>query len=277
MKRQPILLLTVIVLTMLAASCKKVASLIDPADANALTSVLVIPGSSKTSGNPPAPTGTPSSPALVLNQSTLSTNAGAQFIVPFTYTSNSGYSTCYVQVDGATNGFFTVPNSGAAGSPNSGTIAVPITIPSNVLNGSFCITYCIADRDGNISNVMTTCVTIKEQLDCSTATASGSEGLTFTNVNMGNTAGDVDINYDTYSVPDRIDVYQGTTWLTGTGANPGSPIPPLSDCSSPLPGFIGASGTLSVSYNPSNGKVLTVVVSGCMGGGTAWDWSMTCP
>lgn len=274
-------LLTGTLIIALLFSCKKedavpTAKNINPADANALQSAIIIQGATLVPGNLPAPSGS-GAPVTSLYQNSASISPGGNLILPFRFTSGSGYSTCYVQIQGATNGYWRIPNPNAGSSPNSGTIGIPIRLPSNLDLGSFCVVYCIVDNSGRVSNIMITCVSVEESLNCSNASKAGNEGLTFTTVTMGNTSGNAVLQYDTYSVPDRIDVYQGSTWLMGTGNNPNSIIPPISNCSAPANGFVGRAGTFNIPYNPSAGKELTIVVSGCLGGGTAWDWQLSCP
>lgn len=268
-----------LLLLLTTGSCKKNDatddnSPVNPEDRNKLQSVINIPNGQLTAGNPPSPTGGSQSPVLSLSQSSAAINPGGQLILPFQYSSPGGYAVVYLQVDGATNGFIRVNSPSGNG---SGIIGLPVFIPSRVLKGSFCVSYCIQDNQGRVSNIINTCVTIKDALNCSNANASGSEGLTFTNITMGNNAGTARLNFDTYTVPDRIDIYQGNNWLAGTGTNPNSIVPPLSNCSGVLPGFVGRSDVLSFNYNPANGKTITVVVSGCLGGGTAWEWDLVCP
>lgn len=140
-------------------SCKKDndEKKVDPANANELQSVLVIPGGSLTGGNPPAPTNTSTSPQIGGSQSSGSVNAGGQVSIPFNYASNSGYTNCYVQVNGATNGYFNIP---ANSTSNSGAINIPVNVPSSVNSGQFCVTYCIADAQGRVSNYQTYCVNV---------------------------------------------------------------------------------------------------------------------
>lgn len=250
-------------------------SSVDPADVNKLQSVLQITGSSIISGSLPTPSSGSSAPKLSLSQSSASISPGGLLVLPFQFTSQGGYNWVYIQVDGATNGCIRIPASSITVSGN--VIGIMTGIPSRVLLGDFCVSYCIEDSQGRISNVINTCVTLREALSCINANASGHDGLTFTSIEMGDKSGTAKIIYDTYTVPDRIDVYQGNKWLTGTGTDPKSLIPPLSNCSTASPGFVGKSSTLSFPYNPSDGKTITVVVSGCLGGGTAWDWEMDCP
>ncbi len=129
--------------------------------------------------------------------------------------------------------------------------------------------------NGTTSNKVQTNINVTNiNITCENAYMSGTSGLTFTNLYLGEGAGEVKIAYDTYSVPDRIDIYQGETWLTGTGSNPNSPIPPMCNCDSPLPGFVGENGELSFFYNPNKGSSIVVVVSGCLPKGTAWEWQL---
>ena len=247
---------------------------VSPSDANNLQAVLIIPGGSLVSGNMPTTSST-NAPVLSANQTSASINPNHQLLLPFNYTSTAGISKIYVQVKTATNGYIQV--GGVSSASNTGTIVLPISIPGKVKYGNFTIIYVIIDNSGNVSNILTTEVIITAPVTCATATVDGAEGLTFTTIDMtGKASGNMSINYDTYTVPDRIDVYQNGTWLTGTGTNPNSTIPPQCDCGTPLPGFVGQTGTLTFPYDASKSKHITVVVSGCLGGGTAWTWTMVC-
>ena len=246
---------------------------IETTDANGLQKAFKVTNGTLKTGRLPKTSSNANAPTIENIQTSCQTNAGYQLIVPFTFDSDADWDFIYLQVVGATNGYFSIKNTGSS----SNVVAIPIFIPSNVLNGDFEITYAIVDEDGNVSEYVITTVVIKDALDCSNGSNSGSEGLTFTQVDMGNKAGFVELNYDTYTVPDRVDVFQGTTWLGGTGSNPRSTVPPLCDCDNPLPGFIGENSTISFNYQPSKGNIITIVVSGCLGGSTAWDWNISCP
>jgi hypothetical protein len=123
----------------------------------------------------------------------------------------------------------------------------------------------------------TVCVTVSAPKTCGQF-VSGAEGLTFTNLTLGNVAGTASINYDTYSIPDRLDIYYNGNWVAGTGTDPG-PVPPQKNCSDVVSGdgFYGKMGTLSFAYDPAISKEVTVVVSGCLGSSTAWDYTVECP
>ncbi len=259
--------------------CKKSSSntvdSVSCSDANLLQSVLSITGGVLKSGSFPT-SSTSGAPVLSAYQSSAGLSAGHALLLPFNYSSTAGISKVIVQVENATNGY--IETSSYSSSGNSGVIVLNISIPGRVKYGSFTLRYIIIDNSGNVSNVISTEVVINAPVTCANASVSGSEGLTFTTIDMtGKSSGTMTLTYDTYTVPDRIDVYQGSKWLTGTGTNPNSPIPPQCDCSTPLPGFIGANGTLTFPYDANLSKDITVVVSGCLGGGTAWDWSTSCP
>jgi hypothetical protein len=257
-------------------STKKVDS-ITTDNSNGLQSVMTIPNGKLTSGTLPVASSSSSAPQINSSQSSASFNPGTQFQLPFAFTANTSWKYIYVYVSGATNGYIQVTNSSTA-SVTSGTIIVPILIPSQVKYGSFTIIYCVVDNNGLVSNWIYTTILLTAPITCANADVYGSEGLTQTNVDLGTKSGNVSINYDTYTVPDRIDVYQGNTWLAGTETSSVHPsVPPLCDCSTPGDGFIGATGTLTFTYNPSKGKTITVYVSGCLGGGTAWEWHIVCP
>jgi hypothetical protein len=130
--------------------------------------------------------------------------------------------------------------------------------------------------NSELSQPITIPATVTEPLACGDGYVSGSEGVTNTRHQLNGTAGNVVITYDTYSVPDRIDVFlDGTQWKGGTGTTI-SPPPPISNCAAPLPGFVGATGSITIAVTSAN-KYIDVYVSGCLGSGTAWDYSLTCP
>lgn len=268
---------------------------------NALTNVLVVPSAQVIEGNMPAPTNTPESPEMLMVDSTVSYTAGSYVRLPIDFTDNSGtgISGIQFQVNGA-DSYIDVPV--IAGS--SGTMLLPIGIPANTEEGNFCITIAIYDNDNNVSNNFETCVTVTQPMGCDVTRVSGGEGITSTLHNMGSNPGVVKIEYETFTVPDRIDVFYNGVWVAGTGSNPGpiGAIPPLANCSNPTEGYIGDDGTFCFTYDPDNykntvlknGKLkslnleshllnlqdtlhyVEVVVSGCVRGGTLWEYTISC-
>jgi hypothetical protein len=272
-------LLLIISLAVLPTSCIKfgdsTVDSIQTTNYNGLQSILTIPNGSLITGTLPVTSTGSNIPVISFYQTSASTGSGYQLLLPIQYTSGNSWKYIYLQITGATNGYFKITNPGT--STNSGTIAIPINIPGQVLNGTFTIQFSIVDNNGLVSSYKQTTIVIKTALECVNASNSGSEGLTFTQVDLGSKSGSVSLSYDTYSVPDRVDIFQGSTWLGGTGVNPGSLVPPLCNCSSPLAGFVGRASSITFNYNPSSGRIITIVVSGCLGGSTAWVWSLTCP
>ena len=126
--------------------------------------------------------------------------------------------------------------------------------------------------------MITTSITIDSAHTICPATVTGSDGLTISTFDLGPTAGTVNISYDTYTVPDRIDAYYNNLWVGGTGVDPGTNPPPC-DCNQvPIcAGYVGQQGTISFPYNPATSRKVNLYVSGCLNGGTAWTFTVNCP
>jgi len=247
---------------------------VDITDAQNVQNKLKIPKSQTGKGDLPEPTSGNKDLGTI---SSVGVSAGNTVILPILYNSSDNALKVFLQVIGA-EGYISASVTSCSSSLASGRYGyISIGIPSNINDGSFKIQYLIQDGSGNYSNMVITTINVNNDIKtCSNASASGSDGLTFTTVDLGNKSGEVKIYYDTYTVPDRIDIFQGTTWVTGTGKDPNCPIPPICNCSSATAedGFVGKSGYFEFNYNPSKGKLITVVVSGCLGGGTAWEWRL---
>ena len=125
--------------------------LVDPSDPNALSQVLVIPGSQRMEGQPPQASSDPDAP-MIAGGSDLETISGDQAVLEVSYDSPSGYVDCYVQVSGADD-YFVIS---APSTATTGTIQIPINIPSNVATGAFDLYTCIAGDSGAVSNPIST-------------------------------------------------------------------------------------------------------------------------
>jgi hypothetical protein len=255
------------------------ANIIDPNDPNAIAGALIISGS-VTTGTPPPTSTLPGAPVVSGNQSSATVSNDNTLYLPFNYATTSGggagYGGCYVQVNGAST-YWDIPYTG--GTPQNGQIIIPVGIPANVGNGNFCLTYCIYDNNNQVSNLIQTCIEVAPAKNCP-GSESGSDGLTIFTYDLGPVSGNVSIDYNTYSVPDRIDIFYNNTWIDGTGSslNTGQ-FPPVMDCDTNpyVDGYVGETGTFNFAYNPANGTEIDVYVSGCVGGGTAWDVDVSCP
>jgi len=235
---------------------------------------LRIPQSQRVRGELPQPCDGYSGLQSILS---IAVTAGNTVFLPILYTLPSGIQKVFLQVDGA-EGYIEAPIitcSATSTSENYGYIS--IGIPKNIDDGSFKIQYLVQEGLDCYSNLVATIINVNNDIKtCSNARASGNDGLTFTTVELGKVSGEVNIFYDTYTVPDRIDIYQGNEWITGFGENPHCPIPPLCYCrdATPEDGFYGKSGNFVFNFNALKGSTITVVVSGCLAGGTAWEWNL---
>jgi hypothetical protein len=252
--------------------------IIDPSDPDAVANVLVIPGD-EVNGTQPTGGTAAGAPVISNNSASASIVSGNTLYVPFIFETEAdagtGYGGCYVEVDGASF-YWDIPAS-----PNttaSGSLVIPVGVPANVGNGEFCLTYSIYDNNNRISNTLTTCVTIGPALACP-GYIGGYDGLTIASYDLGETAGIVDVSYDMFSVPDRMDIFYNDQWVGGTGSNlTDNEFPPVSyPCYDGTEGYVSGYGTVQVNYNPNTSRTLTIYMSGCLGGGTAWDLSVSCP
>ena len=143
----------------LLSNCSNDETLIDPADADALTDVLILPDrASQSNGDAPAPSDSQGAPQVDNLTNSVLTSNGSTAILNYRYSNlTSSLSGCYLQVNGA-GSYFTVPYSATAGT--SGTLQLPLGIPTNVDQGEFCVTFCIYDEEEQISNFVTTCINV---------------------------------------------------------------------------------------------------------------------
>lgn len=155
----------VLLLSCLLVCCKKDKqdkdpdALIDPADATALSGVVVMPtGSQRVNGTLPNASGSLQTPAVTAVIQDVTTSNGAT--VPFLYTYRNAVNNLrgfYVQIQGA-NYYFNVPYTG--NSTSSGEINFPMGIPANVDQGEFCLVFSVYDASGNVSNATTVCADV---------------------------------------------------------------------------------------------------------------------
>ena len=135
------------------------AVLIDPANSELLSAVLIMPsGSNSNEGTPPSSTSSNQAPEVDnQNPSVISSN-GSTAPLSFGYSNiNGNLGGCYVQVEGASR-YYNVPYSTTSGS--SGDLQLPLGIPTNVNNGEFCVNFCVYDNNGLVSNIVNTCVNV---------------------------------------------------------------------------------------------------------------------
>jgi hypothetical protein len=226
---------------------------INPADANAITTALGIDSSSRVIGNiPPYQKQAGDSISITGYQKSIEVSAGGEIIIPFNYRFVTGQSYKYnefnIKVVGADSAIKI--RKSLTNLSQQGVFLQKIKVPSRISIGDFRILVSVnlVRTDGKFyqSPSYTIDVSVSEPKTCGEQ-VSGSEGLTFTNLTLGEVKGTASVAYNTYSVPDRIDVYYNNVWVSGTsGTNPG-PVPPQKDCYYVVSGdgFIGATGTLN--------------------------------
>ncbi len=134
-------------------------SLIDPADSDALSAVIIMPaGSTSSNGNPPAPSESNQAPIVDSQQAFITSSNGSTAPLSFSYENvNGNIDGCYVQIDGAGN-YFTIPYGSDTG--ESGSLQLPLGIPSNVDQGEFNVNFCVYDDNGLVSNIISINVSV---------------------------------------------------------------------------------------------------------------------
>lgn len=187
---------------------------VDPADANALTAVLEVPGATTVNGPLPSSSPSPDSPRITRSEENISYSPGSQILLPVDYQANNANISSIVFAVSGADSYYQVPLSG---SNPSGTAVLPVNLPSQVSNGQFCVDVKLVDSNGLVGTEQTICITVQQPLACDSTRVSGGEGLTSTLHTMGGSVGSVRVDYETYTVKDKIDVFQNGQWITGTG------------------------------------------------------------
>lgn len=133
--------------------------IIDPSNANQLSSVLIFPsGSTTETGTPPAPSQDNGAPIVENSNNSLTSSNGSTAPLDFSFNNvNGNLAGCYAQVEGADN-FFTIPYQ--ENSSSRGDLSLPIGIPTNVGAGDFIVNFCVYDRNGRVSNIVSTSIAV---------------------------------------------------------------------------------------------------------------------
>jgi len=251
---------------------------IDPASQpDELCRALAISGANSEGAPPPASSG--AAPQFIAVQASASVTADNTLYLPFGYSSSVEIIGLYISVAGAQN-YWDVDLAGAG---TRGTKVIPIGIPAEVLPGDFELTYQLHDAAGSVSTagVLPTSVVPSAAGNggpITFARVEGSDGLTVRTYALGSSSGRVSLAWETYDVPDRIDIRAGGKWVKSTGTLLDQlGAPPILDCSdaASADGFVGRSGTFSFDLDPTLPGIVDIYVSGCMNGGTAWYFELS--
>lgn len=135
-------------------------NLIDTNNPTEIGPALIFPtGSVQVNGTPPSPTGTPDAPTATSPVSQITSSNGGTVPLNFDYANVGGnLGGCYVAVEGYSGVYWNVPygsNSGATGS-----LQLPVGIPTNADAGTFCLEFCVYDQQNRVSNIQRVCVDV---------------------------------------------------------------------------------------------------------------------
>lgn len=134
---------------------------IDPANASQLSRVIIMPsGAVSNNGSTPSSTTSTQTPTVISGVSSVISSNGGTVPLSFTYQNvNGNLAGCYVQIEGA-DSYYNVPYTSTSGS--SGRLSVPITLPTNLIAGTFKVRFSVYDQAGRISSYQTVEVNVLE-------------------------------------------------------------------------------------------------------------------
>lgn len=273
-------------LLIIILGCKKgdapapVSTTIDPAtQPSELSRAFKVVNGLNKAGN--APAYSTASDLLITNyQPKALITADNYLFIPLVGQASEVVNGIYFQVEGADN--YWVVNTALAADKSQ---VISIEVPASVLNGDFEILYGLKGVNGGIGKPVKLKAEVISPIEyCSNGrtpqTIEGEDGLVSYSFDFGDKVGWITIDYETYSIPDRIDVRYNKKWIASTGNLLSTNTPPIKLCSSVTSGdgFVGDNGFFRIYYDGKISKKLDVYVSGCMDGGTQWDFKIReCP
>lgn len=243
-----------------------------------LSRALKVENGSNHQGSAPAQT-TISNLLITKFQPTALITADNYLFIPFIGQTSEAVNGVYFQVVGADN--YWVVNTSLNADKSQ---VIRIEIPANVLNGDFEVLYGLKGVNGGIGKPINLKAEVISPIEyCSNGRSpqliEGEDGLVCYSFDFGDKVGWITIDYETYSIPDRIDVRYNKEWVASTGKFL-SGNPPTKLCSSVTngDGFVGDRGSFRVYYDAKISKKLDIYVSGCLDGGTQWEFKIRgCP
>ncbi len=232
---------------------------------------------------------------IIKSQPTATVATDNYLFVPFVAKLSNDAQGVYLQVEGADN-YWKIPINNNINKVRSDftkvnststqlTEVLSIGIPENIQAGLFNIYYKLFDSNSKIGNATSLEAKVIIPVDyCKNGDqigkVEGKDGISAQTYSLGDTPGFVEIKYETYNIPDRIDIRYNKQWIRSTGDLLGIEAPPIKQCDAVVSGdgFLGTSGSFHIFYDPSISKKLDVYVSGCLDGGTAWNYNVVdCP
>ena len=197
-------------------------------------------------------------------------NAGVELYIPYATTNDDEIVKLFVQVEGAKS-YWELP---AKPDTFAGSLYMKLFVPNFVQKGDFNLVFSVLDKSGSVSKAVVTNTIITAPMACG-AQASGSVGITVRAVDLGDKPGILTLDYETYSIPDRIDISYNGQWVRSTGPTPEGYYPNCANYGMTGAGFVSESGKFTMPYDPANGKYAVIYITGC-DGGTAWDIAASC-
>lgn len=216
-------------------------------------------------------------------QSTALVTSDNYLFLPFIYNPNEEILGVYLQIEGADN-YWEIPFTPQEIGERAAEV-LSIGIPANVIDGQFFIDYELFGESGSTGNFRTMATTVELPQDyCGDGVAfprvEGEDGVFNQSYSFGDEAGFVTIEFNTFTVPDRLDLRYDNQWIRSTGQLLQGNAPPIKECRDVVPGdgFLGQRNSFKFYYDPGVSKKVDVYVSGCLDGGTAWEFEVTqCP
>lgn len=269
------------------AACKKTADVqndwIDPGrQPSELCKALKIEGANQKGGLPDSNSLT--NPKIVKNLLSASVTNDNRLFLTIATQSVSSLKGVYLSVEGA-DSYWDIPLP----SGNSTTKVLSVGIPARVLKGGFRLIYRLYDVNGKVGNKSSTEVKITDPVNYCNANGAtigleeGNDGIDVKTFTLGDQPGWVTIEYNMFTVKDRMDIQYGKKFIRSTGSllvnsNDKPPIGKCSDVGLAGDGFISGTGKFQFYYEPSVSRTIDIYMSGCLDGGTAWEYKIVeCP
>ena len=208
------------------------------------------------------------SPLVVAHPLAVEVSAGVLLFIPYQISNVNDVCQIYLQVEGADNYW----EAALTIDPASNQPYFQILIPKFVLEGEFDFVFSLGDCNGNVSSTYSTQTTVSPVADCDLS-ISGSVGITVRSFDLGDKQGVVRMNYEMYSIKDRLDIRYNGNWVGSTGTLLSNQTI-LPSCG--LDGFVSNTGYLEFKYDPKVNRFVEVYITGCEDG-TAWDVWPVCP
>lgn len=127
---------------------------ISPGDASAVSAALTVPGATRRSGAPPAPSTAPDAPTASGAAPSVTVGPGGRVTLVFAAESAEALAGIYFAVAGADD-YFDIE-----GVTDGSSVTFTFVLPSGIGAGGFGAGYCVYNASGQVSNVLTTTIQV---------------------------------------------------------------------------------------------------------------------